>query len=151
VNVGDICQRNTVTARPFDDLTTVAQLMREKHVGYIVVGESSVEERTLKPAGVLTDRDIVVAVVAHEADARLLRAGDVMTRAPVVAEESDAVGTTLQRMRKIGVRRLPVVDARGDLTGVISLDDIIDALVGELRDVAGAVRNERRLERSFRP
>jgi CBS domain-containing protein len=135
MNVGDICPRNTVTARPFDDLTTAAQLMREMHVGYVMVVEPGTDESTFKPAGVSTDGDIVVAVVAREADPRSLRTADVMTPAPVVAEEKDALGTALQKMRKIGVQRLPVVGARGELAGVISLDDIIDALVGELEEV----------------
>jgi CBS domain-containing protein len=151
MNVGTICQKNTVTVRPFDDLTTAAQLMREKHVGYLVVVEPAVRESTFKPAGVLTDRDIVVSVVAREADARSLSAGDVMTREPVVALEDESLGSALTKMRKIGVRRLPVVGQQDELVGVISMDDIIDSLVGELEDVAGAIRSEQLIEHALRP
>jgi CBS domain-containing protein len=151
MNVGKTCQKNPVTIRPFDDLTAAAQLMREKHVGYLVVVEPSVRDSAFAPVGVLTDRDIVVSVVAREADARTLRAGDVMTREPVVATEDESLGSALKKMRKVGVRRLPVVGQHGEIVGVISLDDIIDALVGELEDAAGAIRSEQLIEHSLRP
>lgn len=151
MNVGDLCQRNAISVRAFDDLTSAAQVMREKHVGYLVVVDPSVREGTFKPAGVLTDRDIVVAVVAREANTSALRVGDVMTREPVVAQEDESLGGALKKMRKIGVRRLPVVGKYEELVGVISLDDIIDALVGELQDVAGAIRSEQLVEHSLRP
>ena len=151
MNVGTLCKRDVVTARSSDDLVTAAQLMREKHVGYLVVVEPAVRESAFRPIGVLTDRDIVVAVVARDADARFLCAGDVMTREPVVALEDEALGDALKKMRKIGVRRLPVVGKFGELVGVLTLDDIIDALVGELQDVAGAIRSEQLIEYSLRP
>jgi CBS domain-containing protein len=151
MNVGDLCQKLPVTVRPFDDLVLVAQLMREKHVGYVVVVEPDAREGVFKPSGVLTDRDIVVTVIAKEADARTLRATDVMTPQPVVAFADESLGAALKKMRKVGVRRLPVVGKQEDLVGVISIDDIIDALVGELEDAAGAVRSEQLIEHSLRP
>jgi CBS domain-containing protein len=151
MNVGDVCRKNPVVASPFDDLAAVARSMREKHVGYIVIVEPAVEESAFKPVGVLTDRDIVVAVVAKEGDPRALQAGDVMTRQPVVALEEESLGAALKKMRKVGVRRLPVVGRRDELVGVLSLDEIIDALVGELESVAGAIRSEQLVEHSLRP
>jgi len=151
MNVGEFCQRQPVTARPFDDLTVVAQLMREKHVGYIVIVEPAIRDGTFRPVGVLTDRDMVVAVIAREADARSLRASDVMTPEPVVAEAEESLGAALKKMRKVGVRRLPAVGRQGELIGVLSLDDIIDALVGELEDVTGAIRSEQLIEHAQRP
>jgi CBS domain-containing protein len=125
--------------------------MREEHVGYVVVVEPAVQEGAFKPMGVLTDRDIVVAVVAKDSDPRALRANEVMTREPTVAFENESLGAALRKMRKVGVRRLPVVGSRGELLGVLSLDDIIDALVGELENVAGSIRSEQLIEHSFRP
>jgi len=151
MNVGEICQRNVITVRPFDELTGAAQLMREKHVGYLIVVEPALSEGSFKPVGVLTDRDIVIAVVARETDARTLRVGDVMTRQPVVADEGDALATALKQMRRIGVRRLPVVGTHEELVGVLSLDDVIDTLVGELKDVAGSIRSEQLIEHTLRP
>lgn len=91
MNVGDICQRNVATVRPFDELLTAARLMREKHVGYLVVVEPATAEQAWRPIGVLTDRDLVIEVLAREADPRKLRAEDVMTRDPVVIQMSDAI------------------------------------------------------------
>jgi CBS domain-containing protein len=151
MNVGDLCQRNLVTVRPFEELLNAARLMREGHVGYVVVVEPAFAEGTFQPIGVLTDRDLVVSVLAREADPRTLRVEDVMTRAPVVAQHDDSLASALEQMRRIGVRRLPVVDDRGQLIGVLSLDDVIYSLVGQLQDVAGSIRSEQLIEHSLRP
>jgi CBS domain-containing protein len=151
MNVGDVCHKNPVTVRPFDEITVAAQLMREKHVGYIVVAEPGTREADLRPLGVLTDRDIVITVVAREADPNFLRVNDVMTRSPVVALADESLGSALGKMRRIGVRRLPVIGEREELVGVLSLDDIIDQLVGELQSVAGSIRTGRAIEQTLRP
>lgn len=151
MKVSDICKRNAVTVREFDELTAAAQLMREKHIGYLVVVVPNVGDRAVSPVGVITDRDIVVEVMAQGADPRALTVGDVMTREPVVAEEDSTVSTALQRMREIGVRRVPVVDRAGQLVGVLSLDDVLDALAEELMDVASSIRHELRVEGALRP
>lgn len=151
MNVGNLCQVYPVTVRPFDDLVAVSKLMREKHVGYVVVVEPAVREGTFRPVGVLTDRDIVCAVIAKDADPKALLANEVMTREPVVAADDESVGEALKEMRRIGVRRLPVVGDHGELIGVISLDDIIDALAGQLEDVAESIRSEQVVEQALRP
>lgn len=151
MNVGSICRRNVVMIRPFDELTTAARLMRENHIGYLIVVEPSLGDQFFKPVGVLTDRDIVVTVIARETDPRTLKVGDVMTQQPVVAKEEDSSATALQEMRRIGVRRLPVVGERGQLVGILSLDDILDVLAAELQNVAGSIRNEQRMESALRP
>jgi len=146
MNVGKICQCRPVTVRAQDPLTTVARLMREEHVGYLVVVAPEPAGELLRPIGVLTDRDIVVTVVAKETDPRALTAGDIMNTQPVTIGESDSIGNALQLMRRMGIRRLPVVGRTGALVGVLSLDDVIDALAGEIASVAGAIRNERNIE-----
>ena len=151
MNVGDLCRRGPVTARPFDDLIAVSRLMREEHVGSVVVVEPSVSEGAFKPVGVVTDRDIVVAVLAKDVDPKALQVSDVMTREPVVAREDESVGRALRKMRKMGVRRLPVIGKQDELVGVISLDDIIDRLVSELEDAAGSIRSEQAIEHAVRP
>jgi CBS domain-containing protein len=151
MNVGDICVRNVVTVGEFDDLSKAAELMRERHVGYLIVVGPEVGESGFAPIGVLTDRDIVIGVVAKNTDPRALRVGDLMTRQPVVVDENASLGQALREMRRIGVRRIPVVGRRGLLTGVLSLDNILSAISEELLDVAGSVRNEIRTERELRP
>jgi CBS domain-containing protein len=150
MKVGDICSRNVITARESDGLTAAAQLMRHKHLGYLVVVQPSVADGTLTPVGVITDRDIVVAVVAREADPRSLTVGDVMTRQPVLGSEDSSVASALHHMREVGVRRLPVVDRGGRLVGVLSLDDVLDALAEELMDVASSIKHELKMESALR-
>ena len=151
MKVGDICGRNVVTVREFDELTAAAQLMREKHIGYLVVVEPNVADGTLVPAGVLTDRDIVVGIVAKGTDPRTLRVGEVMTRVPLLAQEDSSVSSAVRRMREIGVRRMPVVGHAGQLVGVLSLDDVLDAFAEELMDVARSIRHELKMEGALRP
>jgi len=151
MKVKNFCKREPVTVRSADELVVAARLMREQHVGYLVVVEPAVREGTFVPVGVITDRDIVVGVIARDIDPRRLRVEDVMTREPVLADEDESLGGALKKMRKVGVRRLPVVGFQNELVGVLAIDDILDAVVGELQDAAGAIRKEQSIEISLRP
>jgi CBS domain-containing protein len=150
MDAGSICTRHVVTVRPGEDLVTAARLMREEHVGYLVVAEAH-PDGALEPVGVLTDRDIVVAVVAREVDARSLTVADVMTRKPMLVEEKESIESALRKMREIGVRRMPVVDPLRRLCGVLAVDDVIDLVSGQLANIAASIRNEQRIERTLRP
>ena len=151
MNAGSVCKRGVVTVAPTDDLIAAAHVMREKHVGYLIVSERSErEENSKRIVGVLTDRDIVVAVLAQEVDARALKVGDVMTRDPLLIEEGQSIEAVLRHMREAGVRRVPVVDRSGGLSGVLSIDDVLERIAERLIDIAGSIRNEQRMERAVR-
>lgn len=147
MNAGSVCKQGVVTVTPTDDLIAAAHLMREKHVGYLVVSDTSLGGRVV---GVLTDRDIVVAVLAQEVDVRALKVGDVMTRDPLVIEDGQSIEVVLRHMREAGVRRVPVVDHSGALTGVLSIDDVLERIAEQLINIAGSIRNEQRMERAVR-
>jgi len=147
MNAGSVCKRGVVTVTPTDDLIAAAHVMREKHVGYLIVSEASQHRKVI---GVLTDRDIVVAVLAQEVDASALKVGDVMTRDPLVIDEAQSIEAVLRHMREAGVRRVPVVDRSGALTGVLSIDDALERIAEQLIDIAGSIRNEQRMERAVR-
>ena len=151
MTVGKICQRKVVTVLRSDEVATAAQLMRAKHIGYVVVVDPGAADDLPRPIGVLTDRDIVVTVVARETDAKVLRVGEIMTSKPVTVRETDTVDTALREMRRVGVRRLPVVGQRGELTGILSLDDVLDALAAQLQSIAGSLHKERATEGALRP
>jgi len=68
----------------------------------------------------------------------------------VVLNAADQISTALQEMRRIGVRRMPVVGKVGELLGVLSIDNVLDALSAELGNVAGAIRNELLVEKALR-
>jgi|SRR6185312_7371001 len=145
MNVGRICSRRLVTANPQLSLKEAAELMREKHVGFLVVVPAD-PRSPRSPVGVLTDRDIVVSAVAQSVDPTAINVGEVMTARPAVAGEADPIRDALRTMHSMGVRRLPVVNARGELAGVLSLDDLLQFIAEEVMDLAGTVRNERHIE-----
>jgi predicted transcriptional regulator len=145
MNVGTICQRLVINVRRSDEVVSAAQLMRSKHVGYLVVVEPT-NEGTVRPVGVLTDRDIVVEVVAGEVDPRTLRVDDIMTADPVTVGENDSVEEALREMRQSGVRRVPVVNQRGELVGIVAADDALNVVAGDALDIVNVVRNERQIE-----
>ena len=149
MNAGSVCKRGVITVTPTDDLIAAAHVMREKHVGYLIVSEGPPARRR-RVIGVLTDRDIVVAVLAQEVDARSLKVGDVMTRDPLLIEEGQSIEAVLHHMREAGVRRVPVVDRSGALTGVLSIDDVLETIAEQLINIAGSIRNEQRMERAVR-
>jgi CBS domain-containing protein len=151
LGVGGICRRNVISIEPGADIAAAARLMREKHVGYLIVTEAGAEAGTAKVVGVLTDRDIVVTVVARDAEPRALKVGDVMTRNPLLVGEDGSVEATLSFMRDAGVRRVPVVGARGELKGVLSVDDVLERMAQQLTNIAGSFRTEQRTEEVLRP
>lgn len=138
MNVGLICKRTVATIGPEDAVASAARLMRDTHVGLLVV-VSETRPGYSVPVGVITDRDIMIAVVANGRDAAALKVADVMTQPPVTAMLEDRLPETLQQMRRIRVRRLPVVGPDGHFVGVISVDDILAVLASEISTAAGAL------------
>ncbi|HSD73506.1 MAG TPA: CBS domain-containing protein [Steroidobacteraceae bacterium] len=148
MTIGTICTRRVITVERDIDITAAAAVMRENHIGYLIVTDA--RSGGSAPIGVITDRDIVVKVTAKEVDPHTLTVGDVMTPEPLTVGEDDGISETLHRMRRLGVRRVPVVGPRGQVSGVLSIDDVVDHLVSQLSDVAGSIRNEIKLEEALR-
>ena len=130
MNAGELCNRQVIAASRDTNISEAAQLMRDKHVGSLIV----VEERNnhVQPVGILTDRDIVIEVLAEKVDPEAVTVGDSMTRAGRKVCEQDSVFETAQRMRARGVRRVPVISNQGELVGVLAQDDILGLLSEEL-------------------
>ncbi|MEO8063541.1 MAG: CBS domain-containing protein [Pseudomonadota bacterium] len=150
MKVADLCSHSAVTVKRRDEVVTAARLMREHHVGFIVVVEPLELGPGVRPIGVVTDRDIVIAIVAEGEDPQRVIVGDLMTENPVVIEDSALVGVAIHKMRKFGVRRLPVIGSHGQLIGVLSLDDVLEWLSTDLHALAETCRNERRVEKAMR-
>jgi CBS domain-containing protein len=150
MKVGEMCQRNTITVLASDEIVTAARLMREKHVGFLVVVEPAAQEGAVVPVGVVTDRDIVVSTIALGVDPTTVCVGDVMTCKPTVALAQDSIGDAICQMRHAGVRRLPVVGDYGHLVGVLSLDDVLTNRADELDAATTVITKGRQLEASTR-
>lgn len=149
MSVSLISNPNVATIRADEALTQAALQMRQEHVGDLVVverrGSASV------PIGILTDRDIVVGVVAKGVTADSVTVGDAMTRDPLTVREDTSLEFALREMRRHGVRRAPVVRANGDLVGVISIDDVVQHLAVQLGRIADLIRLEQDAELRARP
>ena len=102
---------------------------------YLVVVETDALGRVARPIGVLTDRDLVLTLLARDVIPSAVSVGDVMTANPVTIRDSDSIEDALQKMREHGVRRMPVVGERGDLMGVLSTDDILRVLAWDTQDL----------------
>lgn len=141
MDIGSLCQRRVDTARPDETARAAAQRMATRSVGSLVVVDG--RER---PIGIVTDRDLMLRVVAADADARETVVRDVMTGHAETLTEDASVEEALAAMRGGGVRRLPIVGRDGSLVGIVSLDDVIAQLA---RDVAavGSFLEQRTPER----
>jgi len=144
MKVGQYCKRAVVAIASSADAAAAAKLMRAEHVGFLIVYREGDELQ--RPVGVLTDRDLVLGVMARDVDPHSVTVDDVMTRQPLIANESDEFGDMLQAMRMTGVRRVPVVDVRGALIGIMAIDDAIDVITGLMCDLAGSIKSEQRQE-----
>lgn len=144
MKVGEYCKRAVVSINGNANVVEAAKSMREEHVGFLVVYRDGDELR--KPVGVLTDRDLVLAVMARDIGPQSVTVQDVMTRQPLIANENDELSDMLQAMRMAGIRRVPVVDGRGALAGIIAIDDAIDVVTGLMCDIAGSIKSEQRQE-----
>jgi len=150
MTVGDICNRNVVVAPKTKGVVDAAKRMRIAHVGDVVV----VEERQGRqvPIGIVTDRDIVVSLVASDPDhINYLDLKDLMSEELLVAKADDSVESALERMQERGVRRLPVVDAGGALVGILTMDDLIRHFGEQLGRLVELMGSEQHHERQFRP
>lgn len=143
MKLGQVCESRVVTTSPDTSLPDAVLEMRRMQVGALVVVERR-NDLTL-PIGIVTDRDIAAAMTSG-VDVSAQRVSQVMSRNLVVAAEQDDFFDGLTKMRRFGVRRLPIVSNDGNLRGIITLDDVIDVLSAKLREAASVVPRERRVE-----
>jgi CBS domain-containing protein len=128
--VSDVMTRGVRSMRPSDTMVAAAQAMEELNVGVIPVCEGDLL------VGMVTDRDIVVRGVAQELDAGTTTLADVMSTHVRKAHENDDVEEVLGAMAESQIRRLPVVDKRDRLIGILSIGDIAAKDPGNDADVA---------------
>ncbi len=122
MNLFDVCSSELITAPDSATIIEVAWLMREKHVGAVVVMSETLPRR---PIGIVTDRDLVIKVLAF-ADRRSFGSIDqVMSTKLVVSPGTAGINEGVELMRDRGVRRLLVVDENGGPKGIVSFDDLL--------------------------
>ena len=143
MTIGELCIRDTFIIREDDTVVEAAKMMRVFNVGDLIVVSMGREGNT--PVGIVTDRDVVMKVVADNADPLSVTVGEVMSKELVTGREEEGIYESIERMRTHGIRRLPVVDEKGHLAGILSVDDILEFLGEEVTSLIGLVYREQHL------
>ena len=149
MTAGEYCNREVIIVEPTISVTEAAALMRRHHVGDLVVVEKEGEEA--RPIGIITDRDIVIEVVAQKIDPDSLTVKDIMSTEPVRVAETVSLLDTLELMKQRGVRRVLVVADDGSLQGLLSADDAIELIAEQLNDLTQLVNREVTREQKQHP
>lgn len=138
--ISECCNIGVVCCEPHASIPQIASLMRKHHVGDVVVAKQQNGQRM--PIGIVTDRDIVVETVAEEVDMDLLTAADIMSSPLITARENAGFIDALRLMRQHKIRRLPIIDDKGILYGIVTADDIINLLTIELSMVTSTITEQ---------
>jgi CBS domain-containing protein len=132
------CRKSVVTILPEQSVHDAARMMRDRHVGAVLVVDED------RPVGIVTDRDIVLRGIVEGRDPNTTPVGDVMSRTLTVVRSDEKIDDAITAIRTAGVRRLPIVDAAtGKAIGMVTLDDLVVLMAGELSVAAGAVQSNR--------
>lgn len=142
--IGEICNREVIVTQGDSTIQEAAELMRRYHVGDLVVVDEVNGKRI--PVGILTDRDIVMEVIAQQVEPAGVTVGDIMSRELVTTRDTSGIFETIQLMRIKEVRRIPIVDHKGGLVGIVSIDDLIEILAEEINDLAKIISREQERE-----
>jgi CBS domain-containing protein len=146
--IGDVCVRDVVVAERTMTIQEAARLMRQHHVGNLVVIDAPNGHRS--PTGIVTDRDIVISVVATKLDPAVFTLGDLVMQDLVTAPEDQGIFETIQQMRAHGIRRMPIVNEQDDLVGIVSVDDLVQLLAEELSELGKLISREQAREMNTR-
>ena len=144
MKVGEMCSRNPATVSTSATLADVARLMRDRHIGAVIVTKAPSDR--LVAAGIITDRDITCAQLDRAADLGSLSAEEVMTRNPLEINEEDSLSRAIESLRARGVRRAPVISSNGALVGLVSTDDLLACVARELMHLGRLVALQPRQE-----
>jgi CBS domain-containing protein len=144
MSIGEFCNREVIVVAQDCTVLEASRLMRQHHVGALVIVVST--DGVNKPAGVITDRDLVVEIMAAGLAPEEVQVGEVVTEALYSVVESEGIFETMHLMHEHGIRRLPVVDIRGELQGIVTLDDLVSLLAEEMNELSKLIVHEQAKE-----
>jgi CBS domain-containing protein len=148
MRIGEICTVQTIYCKRDETVQGAALMMRKHHVGDLVVVDQPDGQPI--PVGIITDRDIVVSVIALGLDPSSLLVGDIMSDDLLTTSEHDDVYETIERMRFRGIRRVPVVNSEGGLSGIVSVDDLLEFLAEEMGELSRIASHQQSREKRAR-
>lgn len=146
MNVAEICTRQVLLIKAEQPLVDAARLMQRCRVGALVVIEQ--QGASVRPVGMLTDRDIVCGQFAHQADLHCLTVAEVMAAPAATVREDQSLEEAIAVLRARAVRRAPVVNGARELVGIVTLDDLLPAVAGELSSLAQLIGEQAAHERA---
>ena len=149
MSVGEFCNRQVVITSPESDIVSVAKLMRKHHVGDVVIVQGKEGEDNM-PLGIITDRDLVIELMAKEVPFDSVTVGDAMSYELVTCRESDGIWEALQRMESRGIRRMVVVNDEGSLVGILTVDDLLELLAEEMTALGKVALGQQAKERRYK-
>lgn len=139
MKVGEVCQRGVVTIDRGRNLRDAAAMMREHGVGALVVTESTA--LGMQACGVVSERDLVTQAMASGVDPARFRVGDLGQRRLISVCSTDRVDEAIAAMHQANVRWVLVTTPDRRLEGCVTMDDLLDAVAGELTGLIGAIRS----------
>lgn len=146
--IGEFCNREVVYIDQQASIAEAARLMRHHHVGDLVVTAS--RDGRVVPTAMLTDRDIVIELLAEGVEPEAVVVKDIMSQQLVTAGEQEDVYEVVQKMCVKGIRRLPVVNSEDELIGIFTVDDCLGLLAEQLNNVVQLISREQANERERR-
>lgn len=144
MRIGDVCSRDVHHVTAEAPLLDAVRDMHRHHVGAVIVVDRA--GASARPVGIVTDRDVMRAEITQRADVFTLTVGDVMSVDLLTLSESSELADGIERMRRRGVRRAPVLDPAGVMLGVVTLDDLLPAVAGQLDALARLLGRQARHE-----
>lgn len=144
MSIKALCTRDIIAVGRDDSVSKAAALMRQNHIGDVLVVEK--KHDVMVPVGIVTDRDVVVEIVAPGLDPKVITVGDIMLPVIFTINENDGIFDAIRLMSDKGVRRLPVIKKDGSLTGIITLDDLLLLMSKEFCSFANLLNKEQRVE-----
>jgi CBS domain-containing protein len=134
--IGDYCQKPAATVRGDETVRAAAQRMKQEGLGSLAVVTEG------RPVGIVTDRDLVLETLCNRLDPGSVRVEEIASRRLVTVEQDAPVREAVRLIRRHAVRRLPVVDDKGQLVGIVAADDLLSLAAAELSGLAVAVRTQ---------
>ncbi|WP_458208083.1 CBS domain-containing protein [Haladaptatus sp. NG-SE-30] len=134
--IQDVARTDVMTSHQNQSVGNIATVMKEENVGSVIIEDDH------RPVGIVTDRDLVLEVLEPRRDPSEVTAADIMTKTPTTVRTDEGILEATAAMYEKGVRRLPIVDDDGGLTGIVTLDDLMVLLTDELDNLVGVIEWE---------
>lgn len=140
MSIKEFYEQNVLTVAKDTSIVDVAKLMKSHNIGNVVVVDK--KGSGASPVGIITDRDITIKIVADEVDLKQITVDEAMTEDLLILKDSQGLYEAIDMMCAKGVRRAPVVDAKKNIIGIATIDDLIVLIAEEFGSIAKLIRKQ---------